>query len=111
MKIGDSRPTEQAVLAMWAAILPVAPGPDDDFFDIGGESLHLVRFLQEVYREFGVDAEVTELFAEEFTARRAAAVIARAMDDEAEVAELAGRLGGLPERESRALLADSTSEA
>lgn len=79
VQIGADRPTEEAVLAMWATILPVAAGPDDDFFDVGGQSLHLVQFLQQVHRVYGVDLDVTELFADDLTAGRAAAAIARAV--------------------------------
>ncbi|MEU4244966.1 acyl carrier protein [Actinoplanes sp. NPDC026619] len=79
MDTGAAGSTEEAVLAMWAGILPAAPRPDDDFFDAGGQSLHLVQFLQQVYQRYGVDLEVTELFADELTASRAAAVINRAM--------------------------------
>jgi hypothetical protein len=99
-------PTEAAVLAMWAAILPVAPGADDDFFDSGGQSLHLVQFLQRVYQVYGVDLDVTELFADDFTARRTAAAIGRALATHAEVDDLIDRLADLPEHEVRALVAE-----
>lgn len=60
----------------WSEILPAAPSsPYDDFFDLGGESLHLVRFLQRVYDAYGFELPVTELFAEPFTAARTAALI------------------------------------
>ncbi|MFC6564099.1 acyl carrier protein [Actinoplanes utahensis] len=108
--MGEAQPTEEAVLAMWAGILPHSPGPGVDFFDAGGQSLHLVQFLQQVYQRYRVDLEVTELFAEEFTARRAAAVIARAMEADAEVDDLADRLADLPEEEVMALLSDQTVE-
>ena len=98
VQIGDDGPTEDAVLAMWATILPVAPGPDDDFFDVGGQSLHLVQFLQRVYQVYGVDLDVTELFADDFTARRTAAAIARALDADAAVDDLIDRLTDLPQR-------------
>lgn len=111
VQTGDSGPTEAAVLAMWAAILPVAPGPDDDFFDVGGQSLHLVQFLQRVHQVYGVDLDVTELFADDFTAGRTAAAIARALDADAEVDALIDRLSQLPEHEVRALLSERDVEA
>lgn len=69
-------PTEAVVLQWWAELLPTTPtSVDDDFFDLGGESLHLVRFLQRVYDSYGLELLVTELFAEPFTAARTAALI------------------------------------
>lgn len=76
-------PTEAIVLRMWAGILPVAPASvEDDFFDLGGQSLHLVQFLQRAYGEFSVDLPVTNLFEDRFTAARTAAEIDRAVAEE-----------------------------
>jgi acyl carrier protein len=72
----EPTPTEANVMRWWSEILPTAPsGLDDDFFDLGGESLHLVRFLQRVQDSYGLELPVTELFAEPFTAARTAALI------------------------------------
>lgn len=74
--MSDPTPTEAMVLRWWSELLPTAPtSVDDDFFDLGGESMHLVRFLQRVYDTYGWELPVTELFAEPFTAARTAALL------------------------------------
>jgi acyl carrier protein len=74
----DVAAVERTVLQTWAEILPQAPGgPDDDFFDLGGQSLHLVTFMQAVRRDYGIDLPVADLFAAEFSARRCAEAMCR----------------------------------
>jgi hypothetical protein len=76
--------TETQVLRWWSDILPAAPASaHDDFFDLGGQSLHLVQFLQRVYDRYRVELAVDELFGEPFTAARSALAIDR---------EVAGRI-------------------
>jgi acyl carrier protein len=71
--------TEVRVMRWWSEILPVPPASiDDDFFDLGGQSLHLVQFLLRVHDRYHVELPVSELFGEPFTAARTAAAIERA---------------------------------
>ncbi|MFF4406800.1 amino acid adenylation domain-containing protein [Streptomyces sp. NPDC001404] len=71
-----SASTEEAVRAVWNRVLPgVAFGPDDNFFDIGGSSMHVVevhRLLREALAAPGL--EMIELFSHT-TVRRLAAHI------------------------------------
>jgi hypothetical protein len=70
--------TEELVMRWWSDILPMAPASvDDDFFDLGGQSLHLVQFLVRVYNRYHVELPVFELFGEPFTAARTAVAIDR----------------------------------
>jgi acyl carrier protein len=42
-------------------------GAEDDFFELGGNSLTMVRLLLAVEDRFGIDMSVEEFFAESFT--------------------------------------------
>ena len=77
MTVEQFTATERAVAEMWAQIIGVRPASvEDDFFDLGGQSLDLVRFIQEVSRRYAVDLELEDLFAADFTV----AATARAID-------------------------------
>jgi amino acid adenylation domain-containing protein len=55
--------TEQAVAAIWSDLFKVpSPGPHDDFFDMGGDSLTGVGLLVRVKATFGVNLELASLF-------------------------------------------------
>jgi acyl carrier protein len=70
---------EAALSLMWTNILQTTPvGPDDDFFDLGGQSLDLVRLVAAVRAEYGVDLPLDELFAEDFTVAATVRMIERA---------------------------------
>ncbi len=69
----DAAPTPTAVQSrvatMWADILNVsAVGLDEDFFDLGGTSLTLIRMLERVNANFGADIGI-ETLVEEATVR------------------------------------------
>ena len=59
-------PPTAAVLAMaelWREVLGLdAIGPDDDFFDLGGDSLLAIRIFARLRRRFGVDLPLPVLF-------------------------------------------------
>jgi amino acid adenylation domain-containing protein len=62
-------PTQSKVAAVWADILNLsAVGPDEDFFDLGGTSLTLIRMLDRVNASFGADIDI-EALIEEATVR------------------------------------------
>ncbi len=56
-------PTETAVCRLWSEILDVDPvGAEDDFFELGGNSLLAVRFVAELEARRGVKIPVVKLF-------------------------------------------------
>jgi acyl carrier protein len=58
-------PTERAVAGIWAGVLELdRPGSQDNFFDLGGNSIRLVSVLTELQRQFGpaVPVTITDLF-------------------------------------------------
>ncbi|EKM56592.1 uncharacterized protein PHACADRAFT_118411 [Phanerochaete carnosa HHB-10118-sp] len=58
-------PTEEAMRAIWARILPNAPSPvplDENFFDLGGHSILATRLIFEVRKAFVVDAPLGLVF-------------------------------------------------
>jgi syringomycin synthetase protein SyrB1 len=74
---GDA--TEQAVVRIWEEILQrPGIGPRDDFFDLGGTSLALIRIFAQVNRQFGVSLNGSVL-VEEPTAARLAQCIDEAL--------------------------------
>jgi acyl carrier protein len=67
------------VVSIWTKVLGMRPtSRDDDFFDLGGTSLSLMEFLQQVSDEYGVELEVGELFESHFTVDVGARAIDRA---------------------------------
>jgi amino acid adenylation domain-containing protein len=62
-------PIQFKVAAVWADILNLSTvGPDEDFFDLGGTSLTLIRMLDRVNASFGADIGI-ETLIEEATVR------------------------------------------
>jgi amino acid adenylation domain-containing protein len=56
---------EEELVKLWAAVLKVEehrPGIDDNFFDLGGESLKAVRLTAEIDRKFNVRISQGEFF-------------------------------------------------
>ncbi len=51
---GEAGSTLAAVIQAWEDLLGFPVGPDDDFFQIGGNSLHAVRIVARLRRRFGV---------------------------------------------------------
>ncbi len=55
---------ESQLAHVWESVLAVVPiGIDDDFFDLGGESLHAFALISRVQRDFGVTLTARDLFA------------------------------------------------
>ncbi len=84
---GRSKPDPQTVETMcriWADLLGVDVGPDDDFFVLGGHSLLAIRVFSQIETEWGVQLPISAIF--EATTPRTLA--ARLTDDRLpEVAE------------------------
>ncbi len=68
-------PVQSRVAAIWADIVNLpAVGLDEDFFDLGGTSLTLIRMLNRVNASFGADIGV-ETLVEEATVRSLASTL------------------------------------
>jgi acetoacetyl-CoA synthetase len=68
-------PTEARLLAIWEAVLGIAPlRPDDNFFDVGGTSLAAVRLLEAIHEHMGVDLPLSILLDAPTTAAMAHAI-------------------------------------
>lgn len=102
--------TETAVAAMWAELLGVTPGSaGDDFFELGGQSLTMVRFLARVQETYGIELPVDLLFTGDFTVAEAARAIDRGRleaADDTEIAALLTELESLSDEDVLALLAE-----
>jgi acyl carrier protein len=56
-------PTEIKVAELWADAIGVAsPGVDDDFFEVGGDSMKAAQIITALRAAFGVDAGMRHLF-------------------------------------------------
>ncbi|MDX3855197.1 non-ribosomal peptide synthetase [Streptomyces sp. AK02-01A] len=55
---------EERVGAVWRDLLAVtAIGPTDDFFALGGDSLHAIRMISRLRREYGAELTLSGLYA------------------------------------------------
>ncbi|GAA2096993.1 hypothetical protein GCM10009759_26720 [Kitasatospora saccharophila] len=100
----------EVVARLWTEAVGVAPaGPEVDFFEAGGTSLALVRFLAGVQDAYGVELPLDRLFTAGFTLNGAAAAVEQSLVESADLAELESleaELDGLSDEEIRALLAE-----
>lgn len=56
-------PTEQTLAQIWGKVLSIQQvGRDDSFFDIGGDSLSIVRVMSEVLETFKVEISLEEVY-------------------------------------------------
>ncbi len=62
---------ERKIMQIWERTLDCRVGPEDNFFDLGGDSLHLIEVHSELQKTFGGKLSMTELF--EFTTVRSLA--------------------------------------
>ncbi|MFG1944012.1 phosphopantetheine-binding protein [Nonomuraea sp. NPDC048826] len=67
---------ENEVMRLWSEILGVeVTSADEDFFELGGQSLAMVQFLAMVESEFRIELPVEVLFVEGLTVTQAARAI------------------------------------
>jgi FkbH-like protein len=101
LQTGD--PTEARVAAIWAELLDFPPtSVHDNFHELGGHSLALVRFAVRVRDDFGVELPVDALFTDAFTVADIARTIRE--HESAGVDELLAELEQLSDDDVRALL-------
>jgi non-ribosomal peptide synthetase component F/precorrin-6B methylase 2/acyl carrier protein len=71
-------PIETSVCAIWTAVLGIEPiGIDDDFLDIGGDSLSATRVAGRILDAFRIDLSPRDLLDATTVARTAALIVAR----------------------------------
>lgn len=59
-------PTEEAIAEIWRSLFQVTEvARDDDFFELGGNSLTAIKFLSRVEERFGEDALLPETLYED----------------------------------------------
>jgi hypothetical protein len=79
-------PTETLVSQMWGRIIGMqAASVEDDFFDLGGHSVHLIEFLQQILAVFQVELNLADLFTAGFTVAECAGAIDRARSEQGPV--------------------------
>lgn len=78
---GPESATEHRVIELWSGLLGVpALGRNDDFFDLGGNSLLATRLVGRINRSFGVDFLVSHVFSHSTPATMAALIEALQAD-------------------------------
>jgi FkbH-like protein len=101
VETGD--PTESRVAAIWAELLDFPPtSVHDNFHELGGHSLALVRFAVRVRDDFGVELPVDALFTDAFTVADIARTIRE--HESAGIDDLLAELERLSDDEVRDLL-------
>jgi acyl carrier protein len=56
---GEVSAAEKRIRSIWSQVLQgESPGPDDNFFALGGDSLAVTAMLTSVLREFGIELGV-----------------------------------------------------
>lgn len=89
-----------------------AVGVTDDFFDLGGNSLRVIKFVARIRKLFGVDLAPGAVFDHPSVAELAEALRAEAPDGRIDrLAQMRARLAGLSEEERAALLAEADRAA
>ncbi len=109
--VGPRTPLEQAVAAIWSAVLGVERvGVQDDFFALGGHSLLAAQVVAQVRSDFAVELPMHSLFTMP-TVASLSEEIGRLMGsvDEGETARLLAKLEHLSDEEVERLLSEHAS--
>lgn len=73
--------TEKAIAAIWQQVLGIKDiGVDDNFFDLGGDSLIIVQILQELKRDIKADLTINDLLNANTIAELAQVIDPKAID-------------------------------
>lgn len=61
----QSGTTQTAIAALWAEVLdkPLPPAADDNFFDLGGDSIAMITLLYRIQEEFSVELPSGAVFS------------------------------------------------
>jgi nonribosomal peptide synthetase CepB len=59
---GPEAGDEQVIARLWQARVGAAPGPDDDFFVVGGTSLDLIRLVEDITGELAVELDFADVY-------------------------------------------------
>jgi acyl carrier protein len=74
--VGSREAVEKTVTAIWESQLGLQGiGPDEDFFDLGGHSLHAVEIISRLEHAFGVAVPLRDFYRTPTTAGVAAVVL------------------------------------
>src|SRR5262249_21225004 len=74
--VAPSGPVEETLAALWSEVLGLdAIGVQDDFFDVGGDSLTAMQGAARLRRDVGVDLSHRVLFERPTVARLAVVVV------------------------------------
>ncbi len=85
----DTSTTEQTILAIWEEVLQRKNvGMKDDFFDVGGTSLALIRIFGIVNQRFNIDLDISVLSEEATIAQLANSVDVELQNNRVKVAEV-----------------------
>ncbi len=90
---------QHEIAAMWSDVVGVSDlWADSDFFDIGGNSLHLMRVHTRFVERFGVAVRIGDLFADPTVAGMSDTVMAAIVEAEygGDLDELLGDLDDAP---------------
>lgn len=65
------------MIALWKDVLDLqrAIAPDDDFFELGGESLAALRLVASINKTFGIEIDLTDIIVEPMTPSRMAKIV------------------------------------
>ena len=92
---------ERELAAIWGDVLHLPRvGPDENFFEIGGTSLHLARVHERLERKLGLELEITKLFQFPTVASLARHLATRGAAD-----DLGTRVAGRADKQRAALAA------
>ncbi|SDM57375.1 non-ribosomal peptide synthetase [Allokutzneria albata] len=80
--VAPETPTEQGLARLWVQVLGVSRvGLDDNFFDLGGDSILTIRLLSEIKAAFGVKLSPRVVFDSPTVRKLAAAVETAVLED------------------------------
>jgi acyl-CoA synthetase (AMP-forming)/AMP-acid ligase II/acyl carrier protein len=95
--VAPRAPSERMVAEIWTKVLAIADiGLDDDFFELGGDSLSAMRIAVEIHKAMGVDLTLSQLLSHPTVAEFARAVTDARLQalDPARLADLLAEVEG-----------------
>jgi acyl carrier protein len=110
--IAPNNEMETHIAALWQQMLGISPiGIEDDFFELGGDSLMAVQLIFQLSTAFDVELSTQMLF-EASTVARLAVTVRRVKErqgaEAAKVAEVMALVEGMSDDEVRRLLAEDS---